>query len=171
MIIARSVAPAWAKVMSYQNKFQSNYPNKCCLCPIQKLITMYLAFLAVLFVSVAKRTKVCALSKYIAPWSKAEQFVPKCKLWPQDRRLWACKDHLRDRSHDGVCGHSLVQGTGAAVELFTVHCRHWCLVSWMHTRWNRYSPTPVSWAGLHPAIKIDHWGKFNVMNCWCEHFS
>ena len=144
-----------------------DYHVSCLAAMIYSLFVCFPFFLAVLLVSVAKRAKICALSKYIAPRSKAEQFVPKCKLWPQDRRLWACKDHLGDRSHDRVCGHSLVQGTRAAVELFTVYCCHWCLVSWMHIRWNCYSPTPVSWTGLHPAIEIDHWGKIIVMNCLC----
>jgi len=144
-----------------------DYHVSCLATMIYSLFLCFRFFLAVLLVSVAKRAQICALSKYIAPRSKAEQFVPKCKLWPQDRRLWACKDHLGDRSHDRVCGHSLVQGTRAAVELFTVYCCHWCLVSWMHIRWNCYSPTPVSWTGLHPAIEIDHWGKIIVMNCLC----
>ena len=144
-------------------------PHVCFLhFSLAAIIIIWLSFsLAVLLVSVATRAKICALSKYIAPWSEAKQFVPKCKLWPQDCRLWACKDHFGNRSHDRVCGHSLVPGTRVAVELFTVYCCDWCLVSWMHTRWNCYSPTPVSWTGLHPAIKTDHWGKFIRWNCLC----
>lgn len=129
--------------------------------------------IAVLLVSVASRAKICSLSKCLAPWSEAKQFVPKRKLRSQDCRLWACKDHFRNWSHDRVCGHSLVPSTRVAVELFTIYCCYWCLVSWVHTWWNYYSSTPVSWKRLHPTVKIDHWGRFvQLVAClfWYPHW-
>ena len=59
--------------------------------------------------------------------------------------FWASSCHLWNWFHDRICCYKMVPSSRAVVELFRLHCGHWCMVSRLHFHGIDGSEAFVSW--------------------------
>lgn len=59
------------------------------------------------------------------PFSQRQLRLENCRLWLSSHTYWI-------RFHDGVCCNKVVQSSGVALELFSLHWCYWYLVCWVY---------------------------------------
>ncbi|KAE8792635.1 hypothetical protein D1007_32815 [Hordeum vulgare] len=117
-----------------------------------------LGWLPVLPVPAAARSQVHPLGERDPSRPEAEQPAAERQLRPQDLRLRPGAAVVGERHDDGVRGHAVVPGPGAAAQLYRLLRRHRRLVGRLHLHGAHQPRTALPGEGPHAPDAAHHGG-------------